>query len=263
MPALMNKTRRNKPSPQPVLIHRAIPSRVGMITLIICMCNILTAQTHFQPVPATGLPYTIIITGATLNGDPIDSGSEIAVFDDTLCVGATVFQDSFPVQITAWQASPAYGLAGFMTGNVMRFKIYTQNPVNEWVEIVTDADYETGNGTFGYGAFSVLSLVTTIVKIGENSNFPDDLRVSAYPNPFNQRVNFKITGLREGVFTVKIYTLSGQEVFSTRDRHSGRGNRYLAWHGQTDEGRNLPSGLYLCAVLSGNQQYNRRVILQK
>ena len=235
-----------------------------VITIAILFCHFTgNAQTHFQPVPSTGLPYTIVVTNATINGVPVVSGSEIAVFDDTLCVGAVVYQDTFPVTITAWQSSPTYGLPGFITSHSMLFKVYTRNPLGEWFEGVFGTIYETGNGFFGYGAYAAVELITSIVKVDKILTLPDNIKVSAYPNPFNQQVNFKIEGLRESEFALKIYTLSGQEVFSNRGRNSGNNSLYLVWYGQTSCGRNLPSGLYLYNLKSGNLRYNGQVILQK
>jgi len=247
-------------------IRRSLIPRMNslVIAIAILLCHFTgNAQAHFQPVPSTGLPYTIIITNASLNDQIVVDGTEFAVFDDTLCVGTAVLQDTFPVQITAWQASSAYGLAGFTPGNSMKFMMYTQNPMGEWVEILAGTVYETGNGNFGYGAYSALTLVTTVVKVGEKSIQPDHFKVNAYPNPFNSQVNFKIAGLTDGEFSFKIYTLTGQEVFSTFGRNYSHSNRILSWHGQTTAGRALSSGVYLFAIQSGDRRFNGRVILQK
>ncbi|MBU0712440.1 T9SS type A sorting domain-containing protein [bacterium] len=234
------------------------------LIIVILFCHFtVTAQTHFSAVPQTGLPYTIIITNATLNNQIVVSGTELAVFDDTLCVGAVVYQDTFPVQITAWQASPSYGLQGFTPGNSMLFKMYTQNPLGLWFEGVAGTVYETGNGNFGYGAFSALALITTMVKVGEKPNHPVHFEVNAYPNPFNNQVNFNISGLPDGEFTFMIYSISGQEIYTTNGWNNNRENRLLAWFGQTTDGKTRPSGLYLFALKGGNYHYNGRVTFQK
>jgi len=238
-------------------------SWVILIVGIAVFCSMTPSQTHFSAVPQTGLPYTIIITGATLNDQTIVSGTEMAVFDDTLCVGAAVYQDTFPVQITAWQASPAYGLKGFTTGNGMLFKMYTQNPLGLWFESVTGTVYETGNGNFGFGAYSALALITTMVKVGEKPTHPDHFEVNAYPNPFNNQVNFNISGLPGGEFIFKVYSIFGQEIYTTNGWNNNRENRLLAWFGQATDGKALPSGLYLFALKSGNYHYNGRVTFQK
>ncbi|MBN2602172.1 MAG: T9SS type A sorting domain-containing protein [Candidatus Marinimicrobia bacterium] len=235
-----------------------------VIPIVILFCHFTGhAQTHFSPIPTTGLPYTIIITDATLNDQTVVNGTEFAVFDDTLCVGVVVYQDTFPVQITAWQASPAYGLAGFTPGNSMLFKMYTQNPTNEWVETVASTDIATGDGNFGYGAYSALALMTTMVKVEKVQVYPENFNINAYPNPFNNQVNFKIAGLTDGEFIFKVYSITGREVFSTFSWNTGQNNHILAWHGQTTEGRELPSGPYLYALQSGDFQYFGWVTFQK
>ena len=235
-----------------------------VITVAILFCHYIgNAQTHFQPVPSTGLPYTIVVTNATINGVPVVSGSEIAVFDDTLCVGAVVYQDTFPVTLTAWQASPTYELAGFTPGHSMLFKMFTRNPMGEWFEGIFGTVYETGNGFFGDGAYSVLTLITASVAVAKESTYPANFNILSYPNPFNDQVIFKISGLINEKFSFKIYSVSGQEVFSTFGLSSCGGNCFVEWCGQTLIGRLLPSGLYLFVMQSGNFYYKGRVTFQK
>jgi len=235
-----------------------------VIPIVILLCHFTgNAQTHFQPVASTGLPYTIVVTNATINNVPVVTGSEIAVFDDTLCVGAVVYQDTFPVAITAWQSSPTYGLAGFTPGHSMLFKMFTQNTMGEWFEGIFGTVYETGNGYFGYGAYSVLILVTANVTAAKESTYPANFNVLAYPNPFNNQVIFKISGLNNEQFSFKIYSVSGQEVFSTFGLNPCGGNCFVKWCGQTSMGRLLPSGLYLFVLQSENFYYKGRVTFQQ
>jgi len=141
--------------------------------------------------------------------------------------------------------------------------MYTQNPLGAWFEGVAGTIYAIGNGNFGYGAYSAVELVTTVLKVGETSTLPDYFKVNAFPNPFNNQVNFNLIGLPNGEYTFKIYSVSGQEVYSMNSRNTYPENRLLAWFGRTYNGEILPSGLYLYNLKSGNLHYNGRVMLQK
>lgn len=109
----------------------------------------------YEPVLPTGSPYAIIVEMAMLDGDPLVQGSEIGVFDDDLCVGATIITGDWPIPLTAWESAPAYGLDGFTVGNPMSFTVWTDE-----TEYSAAADYlgGNGNGTFGYGPFSQVNL---------------------------------------------------------------------------------------------------------
>lgn len=121
--------------------------------------KVVSTPVHFSPVAETGMPYTIVITDAILDGKTINIGDEIGVFDGDVCVGAGVFDGSFNFVVTAWEGDPANSLDGFTSGNPVRFKVFDTSAD---LEAVTDAHYSIGDGTFGYGQFSALSLISTV-----------------------------------------------------------------------------------------------------
>jgi len=61
------------------------------------------------------------------------------------------------IQLVAWKKDDSQGLPGFTQGNPMSFKIWT-NVYYEDVELDATAEYITGDGTFGYGQYSVVNL---------------------------------------------------------------------------------------------------------
>ncbi|MFQ6609240.1 MAG: right-handed parallel beta-helix repeat-containing protein, partial [Fidelibacterota bacterium] len=117
---------------------------------------------HFSPVAPTGLPYTIVVTNTTIDGETLGVGDEIAVFDGDLCVGAGVFDGTFNYVITAWQGDEGQGLAGFTPGDAIEFGIYDNSAD---LEATVTPEYSIGNGTFGYGQFTAVSLASTIYQI--------------------------------------------------------------------------------------------------
>jgi hypothetical protein len=121
--------------------------------------GVVSTPVHFAPVTATGLPYTIVITNAGIDGETIGIGDEIAIFDGELCVGAGVFDGSFNFVVTAWESDPGNGLAGFVPGNPISFKIFDNSAD---LEATTQATFGIGDGTFGYGQFSTVELSSTI-----------------------------------------------------------------------------------------------------
>lgn len=81
------------------------------------------AQTHFESVAPTGNSYGVFITSS--GGDvALMLGDEIAVFDQCVCVGVTVFDGTFPIVIAAWEGEPAYDLPGFVPGRSITFRVW-------------------------------------------------------------------------------------------------------------------------------------------
>ncbi|MCF8364868.1 MAG: choice-of-anchor D domain-containing protein [Bacteroidales bacterium] len=62
--------------------------------------------------------------------------------------------------ITAWEKDDGLGLPGFTSGNTMSFKVYTE-VYDNWLEVETLPAYSVGNGNFGFGQLSVLTLEGT------------------------------------------------------------------------------------------------------
>ncbi len=116
---------------------------------------------YFSPVAPTGLPYTVVLTNATIDGETLGVGDEVAVIDNDLCVGAGVFDGTFNFVVTAWQGDDGQGLAGFTPGHPMTFAIYDNSSDLEATVVPL---YSVGNGNFGYGQFTAVSLTSTVYQ---------------------------------------------------------------------------------------------------
>jgi len=114
----------------------------------------------FEPVPPTGLPYNIVLSGLDINGQNLPIGTQIGVFDGDLCVGDIYYNGEGSQNLVAWEADPDHNLAGFTAGNTMSFKFHIAWH-SELRNFDADAVYETGDGTFGFGTFSVAGLSAT------------------------------------------------------------------------------------------------------
>jgi hypothetical protein len=113
---------------------------------------------HFTPVPLTGKYCPIVIQNAVISGAKIFPGDEIAVFDDTLCVGAASFNGTFPVSFSASMKIHLPDLSvlpGATQNDSMIFKIWQVSSNNELKAV---PNYITG-GTFIEGIPTVVSLL--------------------------------------------------------------------------------------------------------
>lgn len=117
----------------------------------------LSSQTYFSVVEPTGLPYHIIVSSVLVDGNPASPGTEIGIFDDTLCVGLGVVSSTDNIDIVTWEGSANPLLPGFSNGSPILAKLYV-NMFGTDMEMDADITFSTGNGTFGSGSFSVVSL---------------------------------------------------------------------------------------------------------
>lgn len=177
---------------------------IGIIVLTSGVARTQGTNT-FNPVNPTGIPYTIIISGASLNGGALFDSTEIAVFDDTLCVGTVFFVDSGNLQLVAWEGDAFQNLPGFTQGNAMSFKVRIKIGSDYYIEDALP-NYSVGDGTFGYGGFSVLDLTitSTAVQIEEADIFSD---ISIFPNPISDYIYFDFND--NDCHRIEIYDING------------------------------------------------------
>lgn len=147
---------------------------------------------RFQTVPPTGLPYLVIVDEAYLDEEPLSEGDEIGIFDGDLCVGADVVPGEWPLPITTWQGAPDQGLDGFTPGNPIYFLIWGHDDQEPFVAY---PEFTQGNGTFGFGVFTEVSIA------GYRTRW---IEIPIQPNYF-ELVSFHVTPL----------DLAAEEVFGS------------------------------------------------
>jgi len=112
------------------------------------------------------------------------------------------------------------------------------------------------------------------IAFGEGKNataVPDDLvpspvaaSLSAWPNPFNPRVNIAWKMPAAGRLQVAVFDLRGRRVRVLEDSVVGVSEGILAWDGRDDGGRSAASGVYLVQMRgTGGATASQRVVLAK
>ncbi|MCF7802479.1 MAG: choice-of-anchor D domain-containing protein, partial [Candidatus Marinimicrobia bacterium] len=113
---------------------------------------------HYIPVEPTGLPYSIVINRAQVDGHLLPNPSDIGVFAGDLCVGEFYNDgESVNLQLVAWEADSDLGLPGFTAGDSIEFRIHT-SAYDSIITIEPEVTWLEGEGTFGAGAFSAVDL---------------------------------------------------------------------------------------------------------
>ena len=97
-----------------------------LIALLLCTSLAISTE-HFQ-FTETGQYELINLGNIYLSDDPVEEGSEVAVFDGDLCVGAVIYSGLAGQQLLAWADDPTTDeLDGFTEGNLISFKVYVSS----------------------------------------------------------------------------------------------------------------------------------------
>ena len=90
------------------------------------------------------------------------------------------------------------------------------------------------------------------------------------PNPFNPVTNIRVSLIKDANITLKVYNLLGEEMNAMAINQSfSKGNHRFIWAGRDDNGRKLPSAVYLyrLEVMSKNgtqlYQETKKMVLMK
>ncbi len=84
-----------------------------------------------------------------------------------------------------------------------------------------------------------------------------------YPNPFNPTTNIKFGLPNSGNIKLVIYNVLGQEIKTLINQNLNAGTYNILWNGQNEAGINVPSGVYLYRITSGNFIDTKKMVLIK
>ena len=74
-----------------------------------------------------------------------------------------------------------------------------------------------------------------------------------YPNPFNPSTEMEFTLPMESDISFTVYSLTGKEMYSYNQSAVSGGTYKITWNGKSQNGKPLPSGVYLYEFRAGNE----------
>ncbi|HHS51037.1 MAG TPA: T9SS type A sorting domain-containing protein [candidate division Zixibacteria bacterium] len=86
-----------------------------------------------------------------------------------------------------------------------------------------------------------------LADIGEGK-LPQTFDFHAFPNPFNNRVHFRVTLPANELVSVDVFDLNGKRVATVAHGNFEAGVHRFTWDGRADFGGKLPSGVYFYRV---------------
>ncbi len=139
-----------------------------------------------------------------------------------------------------------------------------------------------GNDRWNFGRKFIVKIYNNPVSVeSENSIVDNFILHQNYPNPFSANggsisggnptttIKYSIPSVGEGLafpveVTLKVYDITGREVASLVNERQAPGNYEVKFSpGSLGNGRNLPSGVYIYKLESGNYKAVRKLILLK
>lgn len=202
------------------------------------------ASNHFQPVFEGHGVDQMNIKLVNLTESGIIDGDEIGVFDGDICVGSAKISDQNSL-IFNIIASAADGNSevtnGFRQGSEVILKLFRNGeeyllpfePVNN------SSNLFEKNGTI----FALVDTnLSTDVVMPEN-----ELRISFYPNPFNEFITIEINLKKREELTVEVYDLLSRRIIQLY-RDSAEGMIKLKWDGSDSAGNRVSPGVYAIRV---------------
>jgi hypothetical protein len=187
---------------------------------------------------------------------------EIGVFEDDLCVGAVVVQDTCE-QILVY------------SGNALRdpipfnFEIVTNNrgvrtPITSYQVLNKETGlFEERSLISGQQKSSVV-IFTDLEKPQHDTPVADNVVLHGnYPNPFNPETKISFSLTQDQEIELTVYNLKGQNVRTLYNGITSSGEQSIVWNGKDDDGKSVGSGLYFYKLKTKDKELTKKMLLLK
>ncbi len=90
----------------------------------------------------------------------------------------------------------------------------------------------------------------------------EKIKMTTYPNPFTDAITFNLNIGQTGFLFMKIYTVSGIEVYDFKEELVQNSFWTGEWNGQTNAGTRAPSGMYVYRIQLGEKVWLGKLLLR-
>jgi hypothetical protein len=123
------------------------------------------------------------------------------------------------------------------------------------IEIYTQADTSVALENLAKMP-TIQSESATIVEMPKSYNVEQN-----YPNPFNPETTINFQLPVDSQVILKIYNMMGQEITTLVSGMLSAGNHSIMWNGRNNQGKKVPSGMYLYQFRAGNYNVTKKMVL--
>jgi len=215
-----------------------------------------TQPVHFQYLFRTGDFLPILISTIRVENREVETSDEIGVFiNDTMCVGAGVIGDQFPIGFAAWRDNLRTNrIEGFSDFRNLTFR-YWDNSEDE--EIGHDGIRVAFTDAIEEPSLWVMDLDFT-GNVKEPVEPKEFGLVSVYPNPFNSQttVRYSITDAAE--IQINVLDINGRQITTLVNGFSNSGQYRIMF-----DASSLASGSYIIELAVSESRFTKRVELVK
>lgn len=140
------------------------------------------------------------------------------------------------------------------------YNIYVMNPDGSNLIHVTDYLNDLSYGDFSPDLFfdtTTAGIYQPPVKV-----LPEDFYLAQnYPNPFNSSTVIQYGLPVNETVNIIIYDILGREIRHVLKDKQSAGTHKIFWEGEDDNGKKLPSGIYICRLGAGSISTSIKLIL--
>ena len=110
-----------------------------------------------------------------------------------------------------------------------------------------------------FSAIRVATLENDVIGVGPEAG-PGVRLLPASPNPFRGRtsIGFSVPGIAR--VTLEILDVAGRRQRTLLRDQEVTGGRTVEWDGRTNQGREVPDGIYLCRLRAGTTVLTRKLL---
>jgi trimeric autotransporter adhesin len=165
-----------------------------------------------------------------------------------------------------WVLDPAVPAAAATTGdndrdNVERIDLNVA-PAGEYLLLIDHEGALSGSQAY---SLAVTGLRQVPQSTGvDDAALPSPLRVAALPNPFNPQTSLGFSLAQAQTVSLVIHALDGHRVATLLAGAAlPAGDHRVTWNGRADDGRALPSAIYLARLVAGDRTATTKLVLAK
>ncbi|MBM3287071.1 MAG: T9SS type A sorting domain-containing protein [Candidatus Eisenbacteria bacterium] len=145
------------------------------------------------------------------------------------------------------------------------YETVTESPLDaasrSYIDRSADPDSTYSYRVGSLDPFGRETLIGPFAYNGGNIRAPRFALEARTPNPFRGMLDLIYAIPRPSDVTLQIHDLSGRTVRTLIDGPIPEGSQTATWDGRDEDGRQMPSGIYLCTLTSGQQRRSLKLTL--